>query len=66
MRCLKLWTVRPENDFFLLQKQGVYRTDEHFVFHFRKEAYRWIAGELRKKVQPPKGVTLPIWAWYSQ
>lgn len=64
MRCLTLWTVRPENDFFLLQKQGVYRTDERFVFHFRKEAYHWIAEQLKKKVQPPAGVTLPVWAWY--
>ncbi|MFW1912040.1 DUF3841 domain-containing protein [Acinetobacter ursingii] len=64
MRWLKLWTVRPENDFFLLQKQGVYHTDEHLVSNHRLEPYYWIAQQLRNKVEPPLGVTLPIWAWY--
>lgn len=64
MRCLKLWSVRPESDYFLLKKQGVYHTDERLVSHHRLEAYYWIAEQLRKKVQPPEGITLPIWAWY--
>lgn len=64
MRCLKLWTVRPESDFFLLQKQGVYRTDKRFVFPHRHKAYHWIAEQLKKKISPPDGVDFPVWAWY--
>ncbi len=64
MRWLKLWTVRPENDFFLLEKQSVYRTNENLVPSHRLEPYYWIAEELRKKVPPPTGVGLPVWAWY--
>lgn len=64
MQFLKLWTVRPESDYFLLEKQGVYHTDEHLVPSHRLEAYYWISEQLNKKVLAPKGVSLPIWAWY--
>ena len=61
---LKLWTVRPESDFFLLQKQGFFRTDKRFVDEFHLVAYHWMARQLKYKTPPPKGVNLPVWAWY--
>lgn len=64
MQYLKLWTVRPETDYFILEKQGAYSTDEHLVFQHRLIPYRWIAQKLAEKVPAPMGITLPIWAWY--
>ncbi|WP_131667453.1 DUF3841 domain-containing protein [Psychrobacter pygoscelis] len=64
MQWLKLWTVRPESDYFLLASQGVYHTDAHLVANHRLDAYYWMAEQLRKKVAAPKGVNLPVWAWY--
>lgn len=64
MRWLKLWSVRPESDYILLTQNGVYHTDERHVLNHRLEAYYWMAEQLRNKVPPPKGVSLPIWAWY--
>lgn len=61
---LKLWTVRPRSDFFLLQEQGFFRTDRRFVDNFFLKAYDWMAGQLKKKTPSPNGVDLPVWAWY--
>ena len=61
---LKLWTVRPRSDFFLLQEQGFFRTDRRFVDNFFLKAYDWMTEQLKKKTPPPKGVDLPVWAWY--
>lgn len=61
---LKLWTVRPRSDFFLLQEQGFFRTDRRFVYDFFLKAYDWMAEQLKKKTPSPKGADLPVWAWY--
>lgn len=61
---LKLWTVRPASDYALLQTQGVYVADERFVLPEWRCAYQWMADQLAKKVPPPAGVTVPVWAWY--
>lgn len=64
MRWIKLWSVRPESDYAILEKWGVYHTDDTHVLNHRLEAYYWMAEQLAKKVPPPKGVNLPVWAWY--
>ena len=60
---IKLWTVRPESDFSLLQQQGFYTADNVYVMPERRAAYQWMARQLAAKTPAPAGVDLPLWAW---
>ena len=46
---IKLWTVRPESDFSLLQQQGFYTADNVYVMPERRAAYQWMARQLAAK-----------------
>lgn len=61
---LKLWTVRPLDDYLLLKKQGFYTADAAYVLPERIEAYRWMSQKLAERTLPPQGVEMPLWAWY--
>ncbi|MGR6981615.1 DUF3841 domain-containing protein [Testudinibacter sp. P27/CKL/0425] len=60
---LKLWTVRPESDFILLEKQGFYTADSQFVLPEWKDAYQWMSYHLAQKTPAPAGIDVPVWAW---
>jgi hypothetical protein len=65
---LILWTIQPEDVYKELVKTGIYhcRPEEAFMYENWKEAYDWLASQMKKRVGlPPEGVTLPVWAWYQ-
>ncbi len=61
---MKLWTVRAAAE--LESARWPLRADARLVDPYMRPAYRWMAGELRKKVRPPRGVKLPLWAWVAR
>ena len=61
---MKLWTIRPESDWLLLQRHGVFVSEPRYVMPDRLAAYRWMAARLAEKTPAPAGVELPVWAWY--
>ncbi|WP_373747117.1 DUF3841 domain-containing protein [Neisseria dentiae] len=61
---IKLWTVRPAGDYAILQQQGIYTADEHYVMPERIETYQWMSQRLAEKTPAPAGVRFPLWAWY--
>jgi len=62
---VRLWTVRAADE--LRSARWPLRADPRFVDPYMLPAYRWMAGQLRRKAgPPPRGVTLPLWAWVTR
>jgi hypothetical protein len=62
---LRLWAIRHPDEIALLEKYGRLRGDISRVPDEWRGAYRWMSGQLARRVgAPPTGCSAPIWAWY--
>ena len=71
---MHLWTVQPQSVLDLIRRTGRYRCDPSSKEVFANDeelvevrrAYRWMAEVMAERIgPPPKGVTLPVWAWHT-
>lgn len=63
-----LWTIQPIMVYEQMKETGVYRcrTEESYFYTVMKEQYDWLVTQMKQRIgDPPKGVTLPVWAWYQ-
>ena len=59
-----LWTIQAEGAWRRAQRSGFLRADGRRQWRSLQEAYRWMGGEMRRRIgNPPRGVRYPIWAW---
>lgn len=74
---MRVWTRQPWNVWLYLKKHGIFYADEsksRFLYWNGKlmekrflDAYRWMDQQIKERISlPPKGVTTPIWCWYTQ
>lgn len=71
-----LWTVQDVAVWRQVEEAGSFTAsasrlefppEEDTALHHAHYAYRWMAGQMRKRVgPPPEGVEFPVWAWYKQ
>lgn len=63
-----LWSIQHRQAYEKMIQRGTLRADEaHLLFGGNfKDAYNWMAEQMGKRIgPPPKGVKVPIWAWYQ-
>lgn len=61
-----LWTIQHENAYKELCDNGVLYAKESRILEDFEDAYHWLADQMKSRIgNPPKGVTVPIWAWYQ-
>ena len=63
-----LWTIQHIDAYKEMEKTGVLRANEQFLFcqDDMRYAYDWIAQQMRTRIgEPPAGVEYPVWAWYQ-
>ena len=66
---MKLWTNQPPEVLDILERDGVYYCEPNKSENYEelKEAYDWIANEMRKRNIPnPSNAELPLWAWHTR
>lgn len=57
-----LWTVQHAETWERLQNDGILRGDGRRVEAYHREAYEWIAGQMRLRL-PPLHARFPLWGW---
>jgi len=57
-----LWTVQDMRAWARLQREGVLRGDGRHVPAYYRDAYRWMADQMRLRL-PPNFARFPLWAW---
>ena len=63
---MKLWSIQPIDIYEIIQRDGVYITDETKIdMPSFLEPYHWMSEQLQKKTPRPEGVTIPVWGWYQ-
>ena len=62
-----LWTIKPAVVYEQIIESGVYRCNPALVeSKDYVKSYLWLVRQMEKRIGPaPKGVTLPVWAWYK-
>ena len=63
-----LWTIQHYPAYERLQRTGLLRADEDYLFcaDDLRYAYDWMREKMiNAGLIPPKGVQYPIWAWYQ-
>ena len=60
-----MWTVQHPAAWEALRERGAYRADGRRVFWWFRPAYRWMIGEMERRLPGyPKG-RYPVWAWHT-
>jgi len=62
-----LWTIQHKKVYEKLLENGVVRgTPMYIALEDFKEAYEWMAVQMRKRIgNPPEDAVYPMWAWYQ-
>ncbi len=63
---IRLWTYQPLSIYKMVMEQGVAYCQEESVFSkYIPHAYRWMAEQMRQRIDAPEvdGVQFPLWAW---
>lgn len=62
-----LWSIQHELVYEKMRKTGVLRADRNFILEDGYgDSYLWMTEQMNKRIgEPPKGVVLPVWAWYQ-
>lgn len=68
---MRIWTIQPLDVVDIIKRKGYFICDikksEYYTETSFINAYNWLNKEMCKRIgSPPKGVTYPIWAWYSR
>ena len=62
---MRLWTMQYRHVLDILEKDGVYRTDESLIdMPEFLSAYDWLCDKLEAKSTRPENVQYPVWAWF--
>lgn len=62
---MRLWTMQYRHVLDVLEKDGVYRTDESLIdMPEFLVAYDWLCEKLDNKSPKPENVKYPVWAWF--
>lgn len=61
---MRLWTLQhPAGD--LLRERGEFRADGRRVFRWFRPAYRWMVGQMGRRLPGYPSGRYPVWAWHS-
>ena len=60
---VRLWTIQHAGAWDRARRRGVLRADGRFVYHHHRRAYRWMRGQMARRVSGYRN-HYPIWAWY--
>jgi len=66
---MRLWTLQPVEVYETLKRDKVFRADPKKSLEEDEdlfaEPYKWMIEQMENRIGPrPKGVELPVWAWY--
>lgn len=66
---MRVWTMQPktvfDDLFFNGEHQFVCDPEKSEMYEDYKKQYNWYVNQMKKRIPPPEGVTLPIWGWYN-
>lgn len=64
---MKLWTIQNVMAYERFKDTGVLRADESFIYDDMIFHYKWMSGQMKKRIgpQPSKEIKYPVWAWYQ-
>ncbi|TDQ23829.1 DUF3841 domain-containing protein [Tenacibaculum caenipelagi] len=66
MKKVKLWTIQNELGWGELNKLGVLKAKEEYVYSEFKEGYDWMKLQMNKRIgEVVDKEQYPIWAWYQ-
>jgi hypothetical protein len=61
-----LWTIQTPEAVEILQGTGMLVTDVTKTDDDFRDAYRWLATQMRQRIgKPPVATALPLWAWHT-
>ena len=61
-----LWTIQSLSAWEILQSRGFLQARRPYVEKLFRLAYRWMQGQMRKRLwPPPSSACFPLWAWFQ-
>jgi hypothetical protein len=64
---MRLWTIQDERGYNQLKENKVFSGNIEYVDYDFKRSYRWMVGQMEKRLKTPRVdlSTYPVWAWYQ-
>lgn len=62
---LHLWTIQHPAVWDLVRERGVYRADGRRTFRWFRPAYRWMIGQMGRRLTAYPTGRYPVWAWHA-
>lgn len=62
---MRLWTIQDPRVWEVLRETGHFRADGRRVYKWFRPAYRWMVGQMERRLPGYHKGRYPVWAWHT-